>query len=102
MALTNAIIASTTTTAIYVSSGITAITTMIFCNTGGTAGTLTVYAVASGNVIGTSTTILSVLPLPATETFTLDTEKLILGNGDTIYAQATVGTIGVTVSSIPL
>jgi hypothetical protein len=100
MALTNTLISSTTTTAIFSSAGSNAITTMIFCNTGGVDGTLTVYAVASGNVIGTSTTILSAVPLPSTETFTLDTEKLILGQGDVIYAQASVGTVGVTVSSV--
>jgi WD40 repeat protein len=102
MALTNATIASTTTTVLFSSSGNNAITTIIFCNTGGADGTLSVYAVASGNVIGTSTTILSSLSLPSLETFTLDTEKLVLANGDVIYAQATVNTIGATVSSVGL
>jgi uncharacterized protein (UPF0333 family) len=100
MALTNVTILSTATTALFSSVGNNAITTIIFCNSGGADGTLNVYAVANGGIIGTSTSILSSLPLPAGETFTLDTEKLILSNGDAIYAQATVNTVGATVSSV--
>jgi hypothetical protein len=103
MAITNTLIASTNTTAIFAPVVDTAITTIIFCNADiYNDGKITVYCVGTGNVIGTSTMILSNLPLPATETFTLDTEKLILGNGDVIYAQATVDTIGATISSVEI
>lgn len=102
MALTSNRISSTTTTRIFLAGGDQAITTIIFCNNSEVNNTtLDVYAVGNGNTVSTGTLILNNLNLPATETFVMDTEKLILGNGDALWAKATVDEIVVaTVSSV--
>ncbi len=104
MALTSTRVSSTTTTRIFLSSGDQAITTIIFCNNSDANNTLLdVYAVANGGTVSTGTLILNNLNLPSTETFVMDTEKLILGNGDALWAQATVDNIVVaTVSSVSI
>lgn len=102
MAIKNTRVASTTTTQIFAAVTQTAITTMILCNTDGATDTaVDVYVVPNGSNATPSTQIMKALPLAATETFVLDTERLILETGDAIYSQATVGNIvTVTVSSI--
>jgi len=91
---------------VYASTNQTAITTLVFCNTSAynasspTANTsnLTVYAVPSGQAAGTSNMVVNALPIPAGETFTFDTEKMVLDNNDAIYAVATVANITATIS----
>jgi hypothetical protein len=102
MALTSNRVSSTTTTRIFLAGGDQAITTIIFCNNSEANNTtLDVFAVANGGTVSTGTLILNNLNLPATETFVMDTEKLILGNGDALWARATVDEIVVaTVSSV--
>lgn len=102
MAITSSQLSNITGTRIFLATGEQAITTIIFCNTdNATACTIDVHAVGQGNVVSTGTLILKQLSLPATETFVLDAEKFILGNGDAIYAQATVNNIVcATVSSV--
>jgi hypothetical protein len=113
MAITNATLTSTTS-AIYTSTVTTstignAITTMIFCNTtvydsaNPTTGQslLTVYAVPSGGSAGNSTMIVNKLPIPAGETVTFDHEKLVLGDGDKIYASTdSLSNITATISTL--
>ena len=102
MAITNSSVASTTTTQLFLAANQQAVTTMIFCNiSAATAATLNVYVVPYGSNANTNTQILNLIPIPATETFMFDTEKLILENGDTIQARATVDQIVVaTISSV--
>ena len=104
MALTSTRIESGTTTPVFIATGDQAITTIIFCNTDeGAETSIDVYAVSDGDVVGASTTILRKLILPPTETFVMDAEKLILGDGDAIWAQATVNLIVTcTVSSVSI
>jgi hypothetical protein len=103
MALTTTFV-GTNTTEIFQSGNDTAITTVMFCNNNTTVSTsIDVYAVASGGVVGTGTMILRSLSLPPAETFVMDAEKLILSNGDAIWAKATVNSIVVaTVSSVSI
>lgn len=78
-----------------------AVTCMIFCNTGGTDANIDVYAIPSGQTAGTNRQIMKTLTVPASETFSFDTEKLVLAAGDKIAASATVNSvITVTVSSM--
>jgi hypothetical protein len=101
MAITSSVIASTTTTRIFLASGDQAITTIIFCNfDSSTSATLDVYAVSSGGVVSTGTQILKSLSLPATETFVMDTEKLILATGDALWAQSSAAVVTASVSSV--
>lgn len=111
MAITNSII-STSASAIYTSSGNTAITTVIVCNVNTydplnpTVGktTLKLYAVPAADVlsgVAPKHLIVNGLELPAGETFTFDNEKMILSNGDAIFAVAgSANTLVSTVSSL--
>jgi hypothetical protein len=84
-----------------------AVTTIMFCNTalpediytddGDTY--LDVHLCAGGEAAGPGNQILNNIPIPAGETFTLDTEKLILEETDVIKASTTSPTnITATVS----
>lgn len=110
MAITNTSIGTTSTT-IYTSSGTSAITTVIICNTATydpnnpTTGLtyLSLHAVKSGNTAGTVNKIVNQLPIPAGETVNFDTEKLVLDNGDFLVAySASPANLVSTVSSLPV
>jgi hypothetical protein len=107
MAIQNtAIPGSLTPTSIYISSGNTAVTTTIFCNTNvyssGSPATgtieLTLHVIPSGDSRGPENMILNALPIPAGETFTFDTEKVVLENGDKLMALASAANLSATVS----
>ena len=74
-----------------------AVTTMLFCNTGLPAdiGTddgdtyLDLHLCAGGAAADDTNMILNSIPIPAGETFTMDTEKIILEAGDVIKAATT-------------
>ena len=105
MALTSTVL-STNTQSIYTSVGNNAVTTMYLCNTGNVTAHFSVYAVPSGNSASNDNAIYYRVPLTSQDTYVIDNEKLILGNGDSIYANivvsganiqvvATVSTIGI-------
>lgn len=100
--ITNTLVASATTTQVFLANGQHALTTIIFCNTSASDDTtLNVYVVPLGSNANPATQIMKAVSIPAGETFVLDTERLILENGDAIYAQATVDqVITATVSSL--
>lgn len=106
MAIQNTALLTTPTT-IYTCPGVPitdpeehAVTCMIFCNTGSSDTTLNLYAVPSGASY-TQCQIIKDLTVPAGETVTLDTEKLILSSGDTVQSTAgSVGLITATVSTV--
>jgi hypothetical protein len=76
-----------------------AITCMIFCNTSNNDVTLTVQAVPYLVTRDTSTIIIKDLLIPGGETFTFDTEKLVLATGDAIHAYASSNnTVTATIS----
>jgi hypothetical protein len=107
MAIQNtAIPGSSSPTTIYTSSGETAITTLIFCNTNAfnpalpTANTieLTLHVIPSGGSRSNTNMILKAIPIPAGETFTFDTEKVVLANGDFLVALADNANLSATIS----
>lgn len=109
MAISNTRLTTTATTTIYTSAGNNAVTTMIACNTGAinltdetvNASSLTVYFVPSGGVIGDGTTVVKNLVVPAGETVFFSDEKVVLGNGDAIVAEASdANLITITVSTL--
>ena len=112
MAISNIAIGSTNT-AIYTSSGNNAITTIIVCNTVAfdpvnplTGQTnLYLYAVPSADVAGTTTaakhTIVNGLPIPAGETVSFDQEKMVLADGDKLFAKSdSPANLVVTISTL--
>lgn len=93
MAIANVSVLNTNTT-IFNSSGDFMIATMIFCNTSNvTSANLTLYLVPSGGNINSGSMIVNALTIPATETVFFDTERLVLGNGDSVVAVSSVTTI---------
>lgn len=89
MAIANAQLIATDKTQVFVSTGENAITCLIFCNTSNTDDEVTVWVVPSTQPAGDENMIVKSMPLPAGETFSIDTERFILGDSDSIQAQAT-------------
>jgi hypothetical protein len=104
MAISNVLVESIRATVVFAAPYLEehAITTMFFCNQSATTDTsIDIYLVPAGGAQGGETQVIKSLPLPKTETFVFDAEKLILFDGDAIYAQATIDSIVVaTVSSV--
>ena len=63
-----------------------AITCVVFCNYSASTVTFKVYAVPSGGAVSNASLVIKQLELPASETFTFDTEKFVLNEGDRIHA----------------
>lgn len=86
---------------IYTSSGNTAITFLSFTNYSVGNVVANVYVVPSGNTAGNSNTILSQLLITANDTYQLyaGSEKLLLGPGDTVQADANANNAITTVTS---
>ena len=101
MALQNTSL-NTTAANVYVSTGSNGITTMYFANYGGTAVTLNVYAVAVGGTPGNGTIIYNNVPIAPYDTFIVETEKLVLGNGDRIMANVSTASVTATVSTMEI
>tara|TARA_B100002019_G_C21034432_1_gene481288 strand:+ start:88 stop:408 length:321 start_codon:yes stop_codon:yes gene_type:complete len=91
MSIETNLIAGTTVgspTIIYTSSGDSAVTSMFFCNTDSNDIDVTVFIVPSGQTLGDEHTIMKTLSISATDTFAFGSERILLGNGDTIQAFA--------------
>lgn len=65
-----------------------AVTCIIFCNVSTTDVLLSLYMVPNESTIGDTSKVINELTIPATETFSFDTEKMVLGTGDRVYAIA--------------
>jgi hypothetical protein len=106
MPLTAALI-TTSATSVYTSSGNNAITCMTICNYSGTSTNLTLHTVPNNaGAVGTASNTnmsISVLPIPGGETVTLDQEKLVLANNDSIQALASANTrLNIVISTLPV
>ena len=78
-----------------------AVTCVIFCNYSAQAVTVNVYAIPLGGSVSSATQIIKSLSIPASETFTFDTEKFVLSTGDRLHAVASANSsITATVSSM--
>jgi hypothetical protein len=79
-----------------------AVTCIIFCNYSASQVTINVHAVPNGvSAVNDSSIVIKELTLPASETFTFDTEKFVLSGGDRLHATAsTDNAVTATVSSM--
>lgn len=109
MAISNSLISNPSPTRIFFASTGTefAITTIMFCNTNvAFDAEVDVFVVPNGSVPSLSTLVLNKISIPRTETFVMDTEKLILSSNDAIWAQATPANadliVCATVSSVQI
>jgi hypothetical protein len=81
---------STTTTAVYTSSGNTAITFLSLCNYSVGNITANVHVVPSGSTANSINRVLASIPITTLDTYQLYAggEKLLLSNGDTVQINA--------------
>ena len=70
---------------IYTSSGNSATTAIFLMNNNAAARTVQIYVVPSGGSVTTSTKIIKDLTIDAADTYIINTEKLVLSNGDAIH-----------------
>lgn len=68
-----------------------AVTCIIFCNSSEIDITLTIHYVPANEPTGFRNMVVNNLLIPAGETFTFDTEKIILSTGDRVQAIASDG-----------
>lgn len=87
MSLNNTLI-DTTVKSIYTSVGNNAIVTAYFCNFGLNPVTFSVHAVPAGNTPEIVNLIYSNVNITSGDTYVWDSEKLILGDGDALWALA--------------
>ena len=92
---------TTIATSIYTSSGNSATTTIHLCNYSNKLATANIWIVPYGLTANNVNMIYSNVNITGTNTLVIDTEKLILGPGDSVYANATANlSIGATISYI--
>ena len=87
MAISNTVL-TTSPTAIFTSTGNNIVSLLYFCNTTGVTHTVNMYLVPNGGSATTSTMVYNNVAITASDTFVVSTEKIILSNGDAIYANA--------------
>lgn len=92
---------TTAAAAVYTSSGNTAVTFVSICNYSAGNITANVFVVPSGNTASNLNTVLSQIEIAANDTYQLyaGNEKLVLGNGDMIQADANANNTVATVTS---
>lgn len=91
MALARATL-TTSAANVYVSSGNSAVTTMYLCNYSVSDVTVSLYLVPTAGSASDSNIIYKTLPIPAGDTYVIDSERLVLSNGDMLQALASANT----------
>ena len=101
MAITNASLTTTAANVIYAPSGAgKAITTIYLCNVTGSTVTANVFLVPAGGTVA-SCRIYSNLNIASTDSAIADSERIILENGDSLWANCSVNNgVVMTVSSV--
>lgn len=104
MAITNFQVTANTASAAFTASADTAVTVIYITNKSSSDGNVNVYVVPSADSVSENFKIYNNLLIPATDTYILDTEKLILENGDKIYIEApdSAAQFNATISTIGL
>lgn len=87
MAIAQQTVGNTATT-LYTSSGVTAITALYLMNDNSGTVVIQLHVVADGDTAVTANKIIKNLSIAAGDTYVVDTERLILDDGDTIQAVA--------------
>ena len=91
MSITNATLNTGAAAAVFTSSGSTAMTTAYLCNRTPTPVTVNVFVVASGAVASQTTNMIySNLVIAGDDTYILESERILLSNGDFIAGNASV------------
>ena len=92
---------TTAAAAVYTSSGNTAVTFLSICNYSAGNVTANVFVVPNGSSAGNLTAVLTEIEIASKDTYQLyaGNEKLVLGNGDSVQANANVDNAVTTVTS---
>lgn len=100
--ITNFSVGTSTATAAYTAAADVAVTVIYICNTSATDGDVDVYLVPNGQSVGSQHLIYKNLIIRSNDTYIIDSEKLILGNGDRIFIAApdSAGEFNATISTI--
>ena len=101
MAINSMVLSGVAPDTVYQSTNQTAVTTMYFCNITSSMYTLNIHLVPSGGTASTNNLIYYALQIAPNDTYVMDTERLILDNGDMIICEASgTGAIVATVSYV--
>jgi hypothetical protein len=88
-------------TSVFTSSGNNAVTTIYLCNFSASDRTVSIYLVPNTGTAGTGNIIYQNVTIAAGDTYIIDTERLVLANGDSIQALASATTsVTMTVSYV--
>ena len=92
---------TTAATAVYTSTGNTAVTFLSLCNYSAGNVIANVYVVPNSDTAGNLTAVLTEIEIASKDTYQLyaGNEKLVLGNGDSVRANANVDNAVTTVTS---
>jgi hypothetical protein len=102
MAIANSMVSSGIPGKVFEAPSQCAVTTMMFCNVGALNTNISVWMVPAGQALSNSMQILNAINMPAAETFSVDTERFILEQGDSVWVQAQdSNVVAATVSYIP-
>jgi len=92
MAITNDLL-NTSDTIVYTSVNDTAVLTAYFCNHHPSTVTIQINIVENAGVVSIQNQIYKDLEIPAGDTLVIDTERLVLANGDAVVAKADVSAV---------
>jgi len=92
---------TTAAAAVYTSTGNTVVTFLSICNYSAGNVTANVFVVPNGGSAGNLTAVLAQIEIASKDTYQLyaGNEKLVLGNGDSVQANANVDNAVTTVTS---
>ena len=94
---------TTTPAAVYTSTGSSVITLGYFCNIDTATQYVNLWLVSNGDTAGNTNIIYSNVAITPSDTMVLDKEKMILDNGDALYANASsAGNVVTTIGYIRL
>lgn len=90
MSITNSILTDSVATAIYTSTGNSAVTTAYFCNKSASSVLVNVFIAPAGFEANGNNIIYSNLNIASNDTYIMEAERLLFNSGDYIYANASV------------
>jgi hypothetical protein len=99
MSIVNATLTNSTATAVYTSTGNSAVTTMYLCNKTATTATINVFVVCSGFQANGINIVYSNLSIAGNDTYIIESERILFNNGDLIAANASADSAVVVTTS---
>ena len=78
---------------IHASSGNTVVVTVYLCNTDTVARTVNMYLIPAAGTASSSNQIIKNLSIAASDTYIMNTERLVLANGEMLQADASANAV---------